>query len=384
MKFYEDAHLRWDKFLKTKISNYKKFRNYDFGPNSENFVSKLSPFVSHRVIFEYQILIDIHNYVKGKEYIKVDKFIEEIYWRIYWKGYLENKPCIWNDFLNIKIDAYDKELYERALKAKTELSFFNSWINELKEFNYLHNHTRMWFASTWIFNLGLPWHLGARLFFRYLYDGDAASNLLSWRWVAGLQTKGKKYIFTPQNLNKYSNNRFFVDNISNKQINLEDKFEKVFDNSIFESDMKKKSDYLILFENDLHFQTLKDFIKNYKKVFLIILDNKDRQIMVSNEVTKFKKNLASEFVRKFSNIELISSSDIFIKLKNINQLDLIYPSIGDNNDFINRFRIISKKKINNLVRNQDLYSWQFAKKGFFKFKENIPLINKYILESQEI
>ena len=43
----------------------------------------------------------------------------------------------------------------------------------------------MWFASIWIFTLKLPWQKGAEFFLRELYDGDAASNTLSWRWVAG-------------------------------------------------------------------------------------------------------------------------------------------------------------------------------------------------------
>ena len=30
--------------------------------------------------------------------------------------------------------------------------------------------------------------------FRSIYDGDSASNTLSWRWVAGLQTQGKNYL----------------------------------------------------------------------------------------------------------------------------------------------------------------------------------------------
>ena len=79
----------------------------------------------------------------------------------------------------------------------------------------------MWFASTWIFNLGLPWQLGATFFFKHLYDGDASSNLLSWRWVAGLQTKGKQYLFSPSNLRKFSNNRLNVEKINNKQILIE-------------------------------------------------------------------------------------------------------------------------------------------------------------------
>ena len=28
----------------------------------------------------------------------------------------------------------------------------------------------MWFASIWIFTLGLPWQLGAEFFMKYLFD----------------------------------------------------------------------------------------------------------------------------------------------------------------------------------------------------------------------
>ena len=57
-----------------------------------------------------------------------------------------------------------------------------------------------------IFSLKLPWQLGE--FLQHLYDGDAASNTLGWRWVAGVQTKGKHYIATEWNIKKFTNNRF--------------------------------------------------------------------------------------------------------------------------------------------------------------------------------
>ena len=57
---------------------------------------------------------------------------------------------------------------------------------------------------------------------------------------------------------------------------------------------------------------------------------------------------------------------------------MIYPCIGDNNDFIKKFQIENNKSIKNLVREEDLFSWKFAKKGFFRFKQNIPLILSFI------
>tara|TARA_B100000212_G_scaffold96384_1_gene70768 strand:+ start:78 stop:812 length:735 start_codon:yes stop_codon:yes gene_type:complete len=238
----------------------------------------------------------------------------------------------------------------------------------------------MWFASTWIFTLGLPWELGARFFFKYLYDGDAASNLLSWRWVGGLQTKGKKYLFSPQNLKKFSNGRFSVNNITNQDILLEDDFDVIFSNEIYKSNMQKSSNILIMFENDLHENSLKNIILKYQKVFLIYLDNKHRQIEISDSLAQFKRDLMDEFSLKFSNIEIISSLEIKDKLKDISSVDLIYPSIGDNYDFIKRYQENNKLIVKNLARPEDLYSWKFAKRGFFKFKENIPTINKFINE----
>jgi deoxyribodipyrimidine photo-lyase len=66
----------------------------------------------------------------------------------------------------------------------------------------------MWFASIWIFTLRLPWALGADFFLRHLLDGDPASNTLSWRWVAGLHTRGKSYVARAENIRRYTDGRF--------------------------------------------------------------------------------------------------------------------------------------------------------------------------------
>jgi deoxyribodipyrimidine photo-lyase len=66
----------------------------------------------------------------------------------------------------------------------------------------------MWFASIWIFTLQLPWQLGADFFFQHLLDADAASNTLSWRWVAGLHTKGKHYLARADNIATFTKGRF--------------------------------------------------------------------------------------------------------------------------------------------------------------------------------
>ena len=72
----------------------------------------------------------------------------------------------------------------------------------------------------WVFELNLPWVAGADFFLRHLLDGDPASNTLSWRWTAGLHTKGKKYIATAANIEKFTNGRFSVSENPLKKVSI--------------------------------------------------------------------------------------------------------------------------------------------------------------------
>jgi len=80
----------------------------------------------------------------------------------------------------------------------------------------------MWFASIWIFTLELPWQLGADFFLRQLLDGDPASNTLSWRWVAGLQTVGKTSLATTQNIEFATEGRFRPRGLATHAIAVDD------------------------------------------------------------------------------------------------------------------------------------------------------------------
>jgi len=192
---------------------YAATRNHDFGPSDRANVSMLSAHVRHRLITEAELVtaaLDAH----GLE--AAEKFIQEVCWRTYWKGWLEARPSVWRDYTaglsrDLKCLAKDGDLHARygaAVAGETGLECFDVWARELAETGYLHNHARMWFASIWIYTLNLPWRLGADFFFRHLIDGDAASNTLGWRWVGGLHTAGKTYLARASNINKYSGGRF--------------------------------------------------------------------------------------------------------------------------------------------------------------------------------
>ena len=113
-----------------------------------------------------------------------------------------------------------KKRFQRAIEATSGIECFDDWVKELIKYGYLHNHSRMWFASIWVHTLNLPWELGANFFLTHLLDADPASNTLSWRWVAGLHTEGKVYLANEDNIKKFTKERYTKKNILKKEIKL--------------------------------------------------------------------------------------------------------------------------------------------------------------------
>lgn len=188
---------------------YGSDRNYDFGPGRRQNVSGLSPYIRHRLITEINVLEQV---LANHSASAAEKFIQEVCWRTYWKGWLEMRPEIWTTYQQDVAGLYERlpsiDGYAEAVTGNTGIACFDAWAQELVETGYMHNHARMWFASIWIFTLKLPWQLGADFFLRHLLDGCPASNTLGWRWVGGLQTVGKTYLARPDNIQKYSGGRF--------------------------------------------------------------------------------------------------------------------------------------------------------------------------------
>jgi len=188
-----------------RASRYAKQRNFDFGPGHHDAVSRLSPYLRTRLVTEEEVS---HAVLERFARSTVDKLLQEVAWRAYFKGWLEMRPAVWDRYLAWLEENPPPAGYEDAIAGRSGIDCFDHWARELVETGYLHNHARMWFASIWIFTLRLPWQLGADFFLRHLLDGDPASNTLSWRWVAGLHTKGKHYLARASNIAKYTEGRF--------------------------------------------------------------------------------------------------------------------------------------------------------------------------------
>jgi len=361
-----------NQFAEKNLIEYSRLRNFDYGPNNRSNISCLSPYITHGVISEFEI---IKKSLSKFSFSKNEKFIQEVLWRTYWKGWLELRPNVWTDYLNelkkIREEFKDNTKYKNAIEGNTNIECFNEWVNELKENNYLHNHARMWFASIWIFTLDLPWQLGAEFFMKHLYDGDAAANTLGWRWVAGIQTQGKNYLASEWNIKKFTNNRF-------NNIKLNESAPPIISNKTysaskleFNNPQNLEEKNLLIFENNLSFE-ISDF-KNqkFKKVFLISNKNENRTIELSEKLMKFKSQLIEDQKKRLEeksiDTEIINLSEI----QNINETSYgLYPTVGENLDYIKTNNL----KIEFLYRKLDQFSWQYCNKGFFNFKNYIPKI----------
>ena len=358
-------------FVENNLSEYSKLRNFDFGPENRSNVSCLSPYITHGIISEKEV---INKSLSKFSFSKNEKFIQEVLWRTYWKGWLELRPNVWTDYLielnKIREDFKNNQNYINAIEGKTNIECFNVWVNELKENNYLHNHTRMWFASIWIFTLELPWQLGAEFFMQHLYDGDAASNTLGWRWVAGVQTQGKHYLASEWNIKKFTNNRF--NNIKLNENAPPKVSEKTY--PIVKQDFSSKNiddRNLLIFENNLSFETT-DFQNNkFKKIYIISNKNENRSIKLSGKVIKFKSLLINDQKQILKNNSIACEVIDISEITNINEKVIaLYPTVGENLDYLNS----KNYKLDFLYRKLDQYSWQYCNKGFFNFKNYIPKI----------
>ena len=365
-----------DNFVENNLAEYSRLRNFDFGPEKRLNVSCLSPYITHGIINEKEV---IQKSLSKFSFSKNEKFIQEVLWRTYWKGWLELRPNVWTDYL-LELDKIKKEFqnnqdYLSAIEGKTNIDCFNEWVNELKENNYLHNHTRMWFASIWIFTLELPWQLGAEFFMQHLFDGDAASNTLGWRWVAGIQTQGKHYLASEWNIKKFTNNRFqniklnenAPPKVSEKSYNI------VKQNFTNPQNIEEKN--LLVFENNLSFEITDFKDKNFKKIYLVCNNNDNRSIKLSEKLLKFKSQLIEDQEKRLKDqsidCEIINISEI----TNIENCCGLYPTIGENLDFLNSNNL----GIHFLYRNIDQNAWKYCNKGFFNFKKYIPKIIEHIL-----
>ncbi len=377
------AIARFEAMLPKLGKSYAANRNFDRGSGLHNAVTTLSPWVRHRVVLEQEI---VNGVLAAHGFLKAEKFIQEVFWRTYWKGWLEMRPSVWTEYLSERDQALEdmaknKDL-SNALAGETGIDCFDYWVRELKETNYLHNHARMWFASIWIFTLKLPWTIGADLFMRFLLDGDPASNTLSWRWVAGLQTQGKNYLARADNIKKYTEGRFdpinklatFADpiglSVHPDPIRLE--FSEVVDPGI--------ASLLLVHDEDLGLDSLGILAEDVVGVAIIPSTDGRAAGGVSESVSRFVAKGLKDAVNNFlsnSNVPKYVGTDpglikALYSQTRAQRLVTAYAPIGPTRALLDQLEVAIGDPIQRVTRPWDQECWPHAEKGFFGFKKKIP------------
>ena len=365
--------------------SYRNNRNYDFGPSNHNYVSQLSPFIRRRILTELEVLKAVLN---RHGLSSAEKFIQEVFWRTYWKGWLEMRPSIWLDYQNdlsrlenqIMTQSGLRKSWETACEGKTGVECFDFWARELKETGYLHNHARMWFASIWIFTLNLPWQLGADFFLRHLLDGDPASNTLSWRWVAGIQTQGKTYLARRDNICKFTKNRFDPIGLSNSAVALQGNPHPNL--SILSFDKLPNSKLrtgLLIHDDDLDLSPVINGLKIESSIAITNLETispwscaKSVQTFVNSLI----EDVSKRYKDKIGLVNFISNPDEigswYLENK-IEQVVVAYAATGPNASLIKKL-IDQGLNVVQIPKNYDQSAWPHATHGFFRFKEKIPAL----------
>lgn len=206
-----EALSQWRAFL-PRVADYARERNVVTTDN--HGVSKLSPALRFGLLLREEIARDT---LAHHSFEVAEKWLQEVYWRAYWKGWLEQRPQVWTSWRRRVAELHDSlpnqvlDRVEAVAAGRSGVAIMDYFADQLRNTGYLHNHARMWWASFWVHVERLPWELGAELFFQHLLDADPASNTLSWRWVAGLQTKGKAYLVRRSNLERWCRNDLLSD-----------------------------------------------------------------------------------------------------------------------------------------------------------------------------
>lgn len=382
-------------FLPFTAEHYAKERNFDLGASDRSNISALSPWIKHRLIEETEVLTAVG---KLHSFRSSEKFVQEVVWRGYFKGWLEHNPEVWTRFKSdlsqldndLASDTVLSKRLEIALSGKTGIACFDTWVNELKETGYLQNHARMWFASIWIFTLKLPWQLGAKFFYQNLLDGDIASNTLSWRWVAGLHTKGKTYLARASNIDKFTNGRFNPEG-------------QLFDEALplIEADLPAFEDLPV-------HPTSLDLEQGQKFGLLVTpedcrpetlnLSSNPTMILCCDQASQIETLLQSPMVRTFKTAALEDTMqraqdhyqcptelhhtddwiDHTVQWAKSNELSILVTpvaSVGPLADQLEKLRLAladNNIQLHEISRNYDNLVWPHAQKGFFKLKAQIP------------
>jgi deoxyribodipyrimidine photo-lyase len=376
-----EAHARLARFVPHAGVAYAQRRNYDLGAGAHSNVSTLSPYLRMKLLDEGDVSRAVLAQLDARA---ADKFLAEVWWRTYWKGWMEQRPAVWSTYRDdltrlhneVQTQSGLRARWEAACLGQTGIAPFDHWAVELAQTGYLHNHARMWFASIWIFTLGLPWQLGADFFLRHLLDGDAAVNTLSWRWVAGIQTQGKTYLADAENIAKFTEGQFSgvtglartASPVSAQPLPERREIMTLAPYTGAPADRVG----LLLHSDDLMPPDLARY--GITPVSTAYLDGTAAQSPwhIAPVVTDFRSALARDVAPDAQVLENVQTLSAWAQTHQLDQIITPHAPVGPVRSALRKARQTGDAPLTEIRRDIDSAAWPCATAGFFKFRTHIP------------
>jgi deoxyribodipyrimidine photo-lyase len=169
---------RLDRFLADGLRGYGDGRD----DLTRDRTSRLSPYLHFGCVSAAEVLARAD--AAGPD---AEPFVRQLCWRDFYLQLLAANPATPAEDLNPRPGAWsdDEEAFERWRDGETGYPIVDAAMRQLRAEGWMHNRARLIVASFLTKTLGIDWRRGARVFSDLLVDGDLASNVGNWQWVAG-------------------------------------------------------------------------------------------------------------------------------------------------------------------------------------------------------
>ena len=126
------------------------------------------------------------------------RFVSELAWRDFYAHALWHAPRVAREPMGERYRDIEWETDGAGLEAwgdgRTGYPIVDAAMRQLRSTGWLPNRARMIVASFLTKDLLIDWRAGERHFMNHLVDGDPASNLGGWQWVASIGTDSRPFV----------------------------------------------------------------------------------------------------------------------------------------------------------------------------------------------